>query len=562
MRFTIRKKLLLGFSSILVLLLIIGILSKSIIKNMNEEYTFLIDDRIHKVTLLKELTTSHLEQSLGIRGYFVYGTEESIEDFDKAQQNVHGYLDELKKIIIIPKVIKLLNQLEEAVLSYDQIAYQSIEAERNGNHEKALEIAVDAKSYSVTINDLANEISTIQYELMDKSREELEATTKAMNLTILVLIIVSILLGGIIAFVIARSVSQPIDLVSKSLKDVSSGDLTIEKITIKNRDEIGSMVQYLNEMVDDLRNLVTKVNNSALDVASQSQELSASSQESSAAAQMMAEIAQDSATGSETQLAVINNVTASISDMSNGVKEISSSSKEMLEATQNASIFVQEGSVTVDTSTKQMNELNLSIAQLSEIIKSLSQQSNEISNITTIINGIADQTNLLALNATIEAARAGEAGKGFAVVADEVRHLAEQSKISAGQINTMIHSIQNGTAEAITAIEKGNEIVQLNLESSNETRNAFNQIKEATTNVSGKVQIVASATEQINSVAQGILQSIEELQVVAKQAADNSNESSAAIEEQVATMEQISASAQSLSALSENLQSLVSTFKI
>lgn len=521
-----------------------------------------MDDRIYTVTLLKDLSNSHMEQSLNVKDYFLYGTSDSFKNFETAQQNVDGYLNKLKTIIVSPTAIELLNQLEEAVLIFNQTAQQSIEAKRKGHHTNAMKLAIEAKTNSTTINDLAHKLSTFQYEAMDTTRKEIEAKTAATNLTIILLIIGYILLGGLIAYIIARSISKPINLVSQSLKEVSCGDLTIEKIEIKNRDEIGVMIQYLNEMVEDLRNVVTRVNNSALEVASQSQELSASSQESTAAFQMLAEIAQQSATGSEAQLTVINDVTNSIEEMSNGIKQITRSSEEMLDATRNASRFVQEGSVTVDTSTKQMHELNTAIAQLSKIITSLSQKSNEISNITTIINGIADQTNLLALNAAIEAARAGEAGKGFAVVADEVRKLAEQSKVSSSQIDEMIQSIQHGTMEAIAAIEKGNKIVQLNLKSSNETLNAFNNIKKSANNVGGKVKIVASATEQIHFVVEGILKAIEELQVVAKQAATNSSDSSVATEEQVATMEQISASAQTLSTLSENLQSIVNSFKI
>lgn len=562
MKQTVTKKLYFGFFSIIAILILMGLLSHLILKDIDDRYKFLIDDRVHKVTLIKDLMNNQKDQTIVLRGYLLYGSEQYLVSYENAKGLVEKSILELEGQIQSSEGQEILSRLKKSITDLNESTKKSIEAKSNGENEKALELAQEGRQQVEALNGVSNELIDFQNKSMDATLLEIEDKVAATEKFILITVIVSFLLGSVIAYFISRSITNPINLVRKALNEIAAGNLMIERVKVKNRDEIGTMVQDLNRMVEDLRDVVTKVNGSALEVASQSQELSASSEESTAASQMLAQIAQTNASGSEKQLSAIDEMSTVVTEMTQGINQIADSGLDMLAANQQAEDFIEKGLKTIEVSSNQMNELNVAMHEISGIVDALSEKSNEISNITNIINDIADQTNLLALNAAIEAARAGEAGKGFAVVADEVRRLAEQSKDSSSQIAKMISDIQHGINEAIFSIDKGNRVVDSNLASTAETLKSFNLIEESSNGVTEKIHSVASATNQLKLSADGILTAIKEVQVVAKESSNSSNEASAATEEQVATMEQISASAQSLSGLSEQLQSIVATFKI
>lgn len=210
----------------------------------------------------------------------------------------------------------------------------------------------------------------------------------------------------------------------------------------------------------------------------------------------------------------------------------------------------------------QMNTINGSVEETSAIIKSLGKQSAEIGNIIEMITKITEQTNLLALNAAIEAARAGEHGKGFAVVADEVRKPANESKKSSEQIDQMIRSIQHGIDQAEESILTSTEKVAEGLISTDKVNRSFKQIEVSIANVSDEVQKAAASIARIHTSSNHIVQVMDTVKEVAERAAYFSRESSSATQEQTAASEEISASAGSLAQLAAQLQQTLTKFKV
>ena len=222
----------------------------------------------------------------------------------------------------------------------------------------------------------------------------------------------------------------------------------------------------------------------------------------------------------------------------------------------------KSGQKDVQNTVLYMQEIEKSVDDMLVSIKSLSEHSTNIETFVSAITDISDQTNLLALNAAIEAARAGEAGKGFAVVADEVRQLAEQSNESANKITSIIDALQKEMRETATQMEKVTTQVKNGVQMVNLTGKTFNDIQQATSIVAEQIKSVASITNQMTSSATQINATSEQLEITAVESATNTQGSVALVEEQYASMEEITAAANMLTQLASNLNEEISKFNV
>ncbi|WP_420837671.1 methyl-accepting chemotaxis protein [Bacillus mesophilum] len=290
--------------------------------------------------------------------------------------------------------------------------------------------------------------------------------------------------------------------------------------------------------------------------------MAASSEQSTLASEQVAHISQSNVAETELQLNQFQEISLSVDEMSSGIKEISQSSEKMLTATEKATELTDKGTDAVKNVVQQMKDINTSVGNATQYITALKTRSEEISNFVGMITSIADQTNLLALNAAIEAARAGEHGKGFAVVADEVRKLAEESKKSADQIQQMVDLIQGETEQAVIAMEEGNAQVHEGLTDTENANAAFLEIFTSIGDVIERVAEVNISIETLSVISDKINEQIITIKNISERNVSSAQETSAATEEQLATMEEVATSAESLAKLSEDLQTVVSRFKI
>lgn len=286
-----------------------------------------------------------------------------------------------------------------------------------------------------------------------------------------------------------------------ALAEIANGNLTVEQLTIKNKDGIGDMATAFNLMTTDLVGIISRARESALQLAAQAEQLSASSEESLAASEMVAEITERNLEGSEIQIDLVNNSSQAMNEMVSGIGRIIGDNKEMLESSQNVDQLVSEGSNLMDEVTKQMRVIDTKIGESTEMMKEMSIQSENIRNVTVLITNITEQTNLLALNGAIEAARAGEHGQGFAIVAEEVRNLAEQSKKSAEEIRQMVEAMITNVTRAVSGTEEGNQSVNEGLVITERTGEVFKQIEGAEAYVVKKVETVSTAIEGIRTMS-------------------------------------------------------------
>jgi methyl-accepting chemotaxis protein len=248
--------------------------------------------------------------------------------------------------------------------------------------------------------------------------------------------------------------------------------------------------------------------------------------------------------------------------MSIGVQEVAISAQNVSDSSVQASEKAREGNQAIQTAIKQMNHIHETVHGSAEIIKGLEERSKEIGQITRVITDISSQTNLLALNAAIEAARAGEHGRGFAVVADEVRKLAKQSNESAKQISDLISMIQVETNKAVQSMKTTTKEVIEGIDVVNTAGTSFEQIENVIKDVVSQIQEVSSEVEQMAFGTGQVVESINMIAKVSEETASRTQNISTATEEQSASMEEISASASSLSIMAEELQMLIRKFKV
>ncbi|MFJ7182963.1 methyl-accepting chemotaxis protein [Lysinibacillus xylanilyticus] len=386
-----------------------------------------------------------------------------------------------------------------------------------------------------------------------------ESASSILDHTFLVLII-AVVISAIVFYFVMKGIIKPIKSLKDSAVTISKGDLT-EKVTITSHDEIGQLGQAFNDMQESLRTLIQKIEQNAEEVASSAEELTANASQTSTATEKVAISIQDVATSADTQTTSANKNAESLQELSKAILHIAEISSTVTDLSQHATLQADEGGKAVQNTKDQMQSIHLSVTDSNMKIQTLHERSKQITSILDVITSIADQTNLLALNAAIEAARAGEHGKGFAVVADEVRKLAEQSQKSAQQIFELIHGIQLETEQSVNIMAKVTEDVQNGLHVSDEAITKFQVIKTSMDKITPRMEEVSSASEQMSASVQEVTAITEDLAFSAQGNATASEDVAASTEEQLASMEEINASAQALAHMADELKQLISQFK-
>ncbi|MFJ7887410.1 methyl-accepting chemotaxis protein [Lysinibacillus xylanilyticus] len=482
----------------------------------------------------------------------VIAVDLKLADIQKTASSIqigkNGYssiFDETRKVISHP-TLEPGSELKESFLDkmYDS---------KSGTYDYVFD--GDDRILFFTTNELTNWkiTGTIYSKEIDKSASSI------LNHTLLVLII-AIVISTIVFYFVMKGIIKPIRSLKDSAVTISKGDLT-EKVTIASHDEIGQLGQAFNDMQDSLRTLIQKIERNAEDVASSAEELTANANQTSIATEKVAISIQGIATSADTQTTSANKNAESLQELSKAILHIAEISSTVTDLSQHATLQADEGGKAVQNTKNQMQSIHLSVTDSNTKIQTLHERSKQITSILDVITSIADQTNLLALNAAIEAARAGEHGKGFAVVADEVRKLAEQSQESAQQIFELIHGIQLETEQSVNIMAKVTEDVQNGLHVSDEAITKFQVIKTSMDKITPRMEEVSSASEQMSASVQEVTAITEDLAFSAQGNAAASEDVAASTEEQLASMEEINASAQALAHMADELKQLISQFK-
>ncbi len=393
------------------------------------------------------------------------------------------------------------------------------------------------------------------------SQEIIKGILNTFLTTFLILLAIIILLASIAVYLFTNRIKKRLNKVTSAMQLAGEGDFTA-RITDQTGDELSLLANSYNQMAEDLKILLNEVILTSEQVAASAEELTASSEETSKATETITESIQEVANGAEGTTISVQESSTALEEVAKGVQTIADHTLSISEFSSEATDKAKEGGEYVGKTAMQIQSISESVTESGAVIKTLEKRSREIGDITKVISSIAAQTNLLALNAAIEAARAGEHGKGFAVVADEVRKLAEQSEQSSSQITALISEIQqdmfrsNQTMEQVSVeVAGGLSIVQQTEESFKEILVFMGRLSSEIQNMAATAKEISASTEQVSATANGISR-------ITADTSMHSQNVAASAEEQLASMEEITASANGLSALAEDLQVLISKFKV
>ncbi len=347
------------------------------------------------------------------------------------------------------------------------------------------------------------------------------------------LLVAGISIGVLLAWVIISGISKGVTSVETVADSLAEGDLT-GRVDYKSKDEIGHIATAFNRMADKFSTAISQVKEAVSQLAAAAEETSV--------------VNAQTTSGINQQQMETSQVATAITEMNATVHEVARSAVAAAEAAKEADITFEEGKQVVDKIINAITELANEVEQSSLVIRELENESESIGSVLDVIKGIAEQTNLLALNAAIEAARAGEQGRGFAVVADEVRTLAGRTQQSTQEIEEMINRLQSGANKAVQVMEVGKQKSLHGVEQASAAGEALNTINQAVDRINTMNTQIASAAEEQSTVTEEINRNIVNINEVAEQTSEGAKQAAIASDD--------------LSRLAEELKQLVSQFKV
>ncbi|HDS1816990.1 methyl-accepting chemotaxis protein [Pseudomonas putida] len=475
--------------------------------------------RLAQYQLISKARQQLLQVRIDVRGYIADNSAVNEQAALRQLEAALAEVDTLKRQL--PAADARLQQFEQSVQAYRDAVRQFRDALANITSARA-EMTVQGADIVKTSDAL--------YKIQLERRDIESAQARSLQA---IATLLALLVGVLAAVLITRQITRPLQETLQAVERIAGGDLTHD-LRVTRRDELGVLQQGIARMGTTLRELISGIRDGVTQIASAAEELSAVTEQTSA--------------GANSQKVETDQVATAMHEMAATVQEVARNAEQASHAATGADDEARAGDRVVAEAIGQIERLAEEVHRSTEAMNLLQQESQKIGSVMDVIKSVAEQTNLLALNAAIEAARAGEAGRGFAVVADEVRGLAQRTQKSTEEIEELIASLQHGTQQVATAMQGSRTLTDSSVELARKAGASLGSITGTVSNIQSMNQQIAAAAEEQSAVAEEISRSILNVRDVSEQTAAASDETAASSVE--------------LARLGGQLQMMVSQFRV
>ena len=538
----LKVKLLSAFGICAVITIVVAVLGQSGLSKLNAQIDNIIGNIVLSTGLVQQSSAKTVATNRDVyKAIALASTNAGADELESAFQIYKNNKAQAEEAFKKYRTTPMAEDEKVAAASYDidWPAYtgaieSAFAALRKGDIEQARKIALsDVSANYVKVNkDIAFITESYARQMIESSQNIKEVYTD-LTWTLAIGCLIAVMFAIGLGMVMTKLITGPIYKSVAGASRVAEGDLT-QGIEYSGTDETGQLLQSLSNMQDNLIGTVRQISDAAAQLASAAEELTA--------------VTDDSTRGLATQNGEIQQAATAVTEMTAAVEEVARNAVSTSMISSQTADEANKGQKQVQQAVAGIDSVTVVITDSTKLVEALASQIHEITKVLDVIRGIAEQTNLLALNAAIEAARAGEQGRGFAVVADEVRALAHRTQVSTGEIEIMISRVRDGADEAVSAMGKSRSLVLSTQSLANEAGLALERISEGVNKINEQNLVIASAAEEQAQVAREIDRNLVNIQDLSSQTAAGAN--------------QTSASSQELSKLAISFNKLVGHFKL
>ncbi len=512
---SVRYKIALPIVIVGALLLLLSVIQISSLNTVNSSF-----HRIYNIytpgALLALNADRDLYQAQLAERTIVMGSTDA-KYFELQTHNIDQVTDRMKSLAEMDIDTSTQELLKKFFSSFNQWRPKSLQLTQDvktGNLDLASATNISTGELEVAFQEVRDLLDVLGEKLGESSKllsVKLDETNTSALTTISVISLVAVLVTLASAIVFPNLIVQPINLVQNALSEMSKGeaDLT-QRLPVVGQDEVGKLAASFNVFMGGLQKLIKSIDATAV--------------QTKKASSIVDNSAADSRDLASKYAHEMNMIATAVTEMGQAIHEVSANTQQVAEAAKDSETDANLVSSQFNQAMGEIESLAGSVNDSSVVIQELSEETNNIVSVLDVIKGIAEQTNLLALNAAIEAARAGEQGRGFAVVADEVRSLASKTQQSTGDINDMLEKLRAGVDKAVNSMVTGKEKADKTVEYASKSEESVSKISQALANISGNIIQIASAIEEQSSVIQALNVNIENVNMLSQDSSEQSKE--------------------------------------